>query len=51
MRRLYVPAVRRRPCGPDRLEYFPLRTVIDNLVTEWLAGHARNDYLHCQSWP
>jgi hydroxyacylglutathione hydrolase len=25
-------------------EYFPLRTVIDNLVTEWLAGHARNDY-------
>jgi hydroxyacylglutathione hydrolase len=25
-------------------DYFPLRTVVDNLVTEWLARHARNDY-------
>jgi glyoxylase-like metal-dependent hydrolase (beta-lactamase superfamily II) len=25
-------------------EYFPLRTVIDNLVTEWLARHPRADY-------
>src|SRR6188472_2835069 len=23
------------------LDYFPLRIVIDNLVTEWLEGHAR----------
>ena len=25
-------------------EYFPLRTVIDNLVTEWLARHPGADY-------
>ncbi len=25
-------------------EYFPLRTVIDNLVAEWLARHSRSDY-------
>ena len=50
----YVPAVRGAravlmdPVPPSDL---PLRTVIDSLVTEWLAGHARNNYLHCQSWP
>jgi glyoxylase-like metal-dependent hydrolase (beta-lactamase superfamily II) len=25
-------------------DYFPLRIVIDSLVTEWLARHPRNDY-------